>query len=290
MQDADAEWRLKALRGQSPVQRPNETVSGSDIKQRSKERPSKKRRRMAGEDDTDRDIRFAREDNEQAEAQRKALKVEHSQKNIPLTDARGHVNLFPVEQYRKVASKNQEAEKEEKGRKKGYEDQCTMRFSNAAGYDQSVQAQPWYSSRAPDAPSQDIHQRASKDFWGNEDPGRSQREKMRLSANDPLMMMQQGVKELRKSERDRQKWNDERMKELNDLKVIARQERKERKRYKGQGHVSHLSLSRSEAGDRQPRRDRHHHHHRRHQRHRSLSRDSGIAPAKRSPHHISHSN
>lgn len=83
MQDADAEWRLRALRGQSPIQRPNETVSGSGIKQRSKERPSKKRRRVAGEDDTDRDIRFAREDNEQAEAQRKALKVDHSQRIFP---------------------------------------------------------------------------------------------------------------------------------------------------------------------------------------------------------------
>ena len=284
MQEVDAEQRLRALRGQSPIPQPNENVPDAGTQPRRNEGSSRKRRRITGEDDTDRDIRFARENNEQVEARRKALKIGHSQKDIPLIDARGHVNLFPVEQPRKTASKNQEAEKEENAKKKSFEDQYTMRFSNAAGFHQSADAKPWYSSKAPEAPSQSSILATSNDVWGNKDLGHSQREKLRLSANDPLAMMQQGVTELRKSERDRQRWNDERTRELNDLKAIARKERKERRRHKRTDHPSHISLSGSESGHKQSKHDRRCHRHR-HERQRSASRDAEDHPSRRRSSH-----
>lgn len=281
MQDVDAESRLRLLRGQSPVSHPPEIVSDARGSHSSHERKPRKRRRIAGEDDTDRDIRFAREDYEQAEAQKILLKDGHGPKDMPLLDAKGHVSLFPIEQSQKQTAENPEVKREEDARTKSYEDQYTMRFSNAAGFRQSPSATPWYSSRIPGGDPHGPDRASGKDAWGNESLGRSQREKTRLSANDPLAMMQQGVAELRKSERDRRKWIDERKQELNELEDLDPHERKERKRRRGQGHVSHLSLSGGEAADDQSKQDRHHHHHHhRHRRHRSIPKNAGKASSR----------
>lgn len=93
-------------------------------------------------------------------------------------DTRGHINLFPVNTQSK--EKNAEAEAERLKEKRDHEDRYTLRFSNAAGFKQDLNA-PWYSTA-----SNDDAEVVGKDVWGNDDRGRREREKVRAHANDPL--------------------------------------------------------------------------------------------------------
>ncbi|PIG89227.1 hypothetical protein AARAC_008657, partial [Aspergillus arachidicola] len=176
----------------------------------------RKRRRLAGENDTDRDIRFAREDAQIALAKREELASTRSS-DAPLYDSAGHIDLFPSQPSQKHTEKNPEAEKESAERQKAYEDQYTMRFSNAAGFRQSVGQKPWYSASGTEAMAPDSI--SGKDVWGNEDPMRREREKARIDANDPLAAMKKGVRQLKSVEQERRKWDEERRRELEAFKV-----------------------------------------------------------------------
>ncbi|KAL4931195.1 uncharacterized protein BDV17DRAFT_257355 [Aspergillus undulatus] len=189
----------------------------------------RKRRRLAGEDDTDRDIRHAREDAELALAKREELiHARKTKDDAPLYGRDGHINLFPEEKSGKWIETNPEAEKEAADKQRSYEDQNTMRFSNAAGFRQSVGKDPWYSSShgagiAPEALT-------SKDVWGNEDPMRREREKARMDLNDPLAAMKRGVRQLKSVEEERRKWNQERRRELDALKSAEKSQSCHRRR------------------------------------------------------------
>ncbi|KAL2854929.1 hypothetical protein BJY01DRAFT_18336 [Aspergillus pseudoustus] len=224
MQEVDTKRRIEILRGErSSAAPPPPSSDASSIRVERNAHPgpkraSRKRRRLAGENDTDRDIRFAQEDAEFARAKREELVVAHKNKSdAPLHDRTGHINLFPEEEGRKRAEKNPEAEKEAVDKQRSYEDQYTMRFSNAAGFRQNVGQNPWYSSsQSNDVPHEAI---ASKDVWGNEDPMRREREKARIDSNDPLLAMKKGVRELKSVEAERKKWNEERSREIDALKI-----------------------------------------------------------------------
>ena len=77
MQELDAERRAAILRGQTPPPLPEEK-SKDDVKDRRRDRDQdgkrdghdRKRRRLAGEDDTDRDIRIAKKATEPGEDER----------------------------------------------------------------------------------------------------------------------------------------------------------------------------------------------------------------------------
>ncbi|KAI9043709.1 uncharacterized protein KD926_003059 [Aspergillus affinis] len=189
MQEEDAERRIQVLRGEKPSTPPppprlpsptsrSERKSHTDHIGR-----SRKRRRLAGENDTDRDIRFAREDAQFTLAKREELASSRTS-DAPLEDSAGHINLFPSNESKRPVEKNAEAEKESANKQRSYEDQYTMRFSNAAGFRQSVGQKPWYSSSGTDAMAPESV--SGKDVWGNEDPMRKEREKSRMDANDPL--------------------------------------------------------------------------------------------------------
>ncbi|KAL4935423.1 hypothetical protein BDV06DRAFT_207070 [Aspergillus oleicola] len=220
MQEADAERRIQLLRGERPPTPPPAQPSTSQSERRSDHHYTgghRKRRRLAGENDTDRDIRYAREDAELALAKRDELVV-HARKDkndAPLYDRDGHINLFPEDRSRKRVEKNPEAEKEAADKQRSHEDQYTMRFSNAAGFRQDIGKDPWYSSsRGDNIVPESL---PSKDFWGNEDPLRKEREKARMDANDPLAAMKKGVRQLKSVEEGRKKWNQERRRELDAL-------------------------------------------------------------------------
>ena len=162
---------------------------------------------------------------------RELLLVSHHRRdggdNVPLVDTGGHINLFPSESLKnggKRVEKNADAEADAEKKRRQYEDQYTMRFSNAAGFKQSVGKSPWYSSSsahrvlAPDAMPE-------KDVWGNEDPRRREREAVRLDANDPLAAMKKGVRQLKDVERQRKNWREEKCREIEALKVEERQRR-----------------------------------------------------------------
>lgn len=154
---------------------------------------------------------------------------------MPLVDGKGHINLFPIETPSvQKSAKNAEAEAEAAKKKREYEDQYTMRFSNAAGFKQDVGQQPWYSSMDASAPDGDDGATATlaKDVWGNEDPRRKERYTSRLTANDPLSAMKRGVEELREVEKERNRWKEERDRDIQELIDSERPSRSNRKKRK----------------------------------------------------------
>ena len=277
MQEVDAERRIQVLRGLRPDDAPpsSSTVNERETHGHDAPRRDRKRRRIAGEDDTARDIRYAQEASAampaKSDLQLKAPKTS----DAPLTDSKGHINLFPVEgTSRHNAPKNAEAEAESAKRKKEFEDQYTMRFSNAAGFKQAVGQKPWYHSMGTE-----IEEALSKDVWGNEDPRRKEREKMRITADDPLAIIQKGVKELREVERERNKWKGEKAREIKELVELERQRNRKMGRHEDQA-LEDFSLDASP-------KDKHYRHRRDGSKERHLRRrhrDRSRSPA-RSKHH-----
>lgn len=228
MQEVDAERRIQLLRGERlPTPPPARAVSDAPGEARDTGRTDeggrfKKRRRIAGENDTDRDIRFAQEDAAYALAKREEKEEASRTNDAPLLDQTGHVNLFPAEaEKQKPVKKNAEAEAE----KRKAEDQYGMRFSNAAGYKQSASQRPWYAARDVGVGDE----MSGKDVWGNEDPMRRERDMARMDANDPLAVMKRGVRQLKSVENGRKKWNEERGRELADLEAADKRQPRRRR-------------------------------------------------------------
>ncbi|KAL9129346.1 MAG: hypothetical protein Q9217_002184 [Psora testacea] len=274
MQEADAERRLQILRGKH-VEPPS---AASDNVDESRERPSRHdeiqrekkrrrgRRRIAGEDDTESDIR----ENGAAGSARKAevRLLTKKGREAPLMDQAGHINLFPAEGSKDRADKNAEVEAEKERKRREYEDQYTMRFSNAAGFKQRVEEKPWYHNLGAKNSGELM---VGKDVWGNEDPRRREREKMRVVQDDPLAMIKKGVAGVKEVEREKKKWKEEKASELRALeKEDRRRERRRRKRRKEVEELEEFSLDADAAAEghkgheRRRRRDRwsrssHHH-------------------------------
>ena len=259
-QIVDSERRLQLLRGQPADDLSANDESPSTVSQKNYHVHDRKRRRLQGEDDTDRDMRLARED---AARQPNALRTLR-RTDEPLMDTSGHINLFPAKPQGK--EKNMEAEIELAKKKREYENQYTMRFSNAAGFKQGLNA-PWYSAISKD----NAEEVPGKDVWGNEDISRRGREKIRADANDPLAAMKRGVKKLREVERSRQDWKAERDKELQELKALEKSrqsERRDRKRRREKSDSDGLEGFSLDSSTRYHERDQWHHTPRSHRRHR----------------------
>ncbi|KAI9777203.1 MAG: hypothetical protein M1835_005304, partial [Candelina submexicana] len=288
MQEVDSERRIQLLRGLAvePAPAPASAIDGT-VGQRASGR-ERKRRRIAGEDDTDRDIRFAKENsaitpiNGEAPA---ARSIKRPTSNAPLTDRNGHINLFPTEGSRHHVQKNPEAEAEAAKKKREHEDQYTMRFSNAAGFKQNL-ANPWYSSSTKLEHGGDKEE-VGKDVWGNEDKGRKERERLRLDSSDPLASMKKGVMELREVERERRLWKEARDREMGALIEEHRSQRRNGRTDEGESRLEGFSLD-GPAPTAKPRDEDRRHRHRSKRRHRSPE-DSLHRPRKhernRSPDH-----
>ncbi|KAL9122613.1 MAG: hypothetical protein Q9187_000827 [Circinaria calcarea] len=232
MQEVDAERRIRTLRG-LPYESasPAEADSIGNISRNENGNGfgrERKRRRIEGEDDTNRDMRLANHNQQGSLKGSDGQLIWKATSDVPLTDRAGHINLFPVEGSRHRAPKNAEAEAEAAKTKKEYEDQYTMRFSNAAGFKQAVGRKPWYHDPATAEEQQEGA--ISNDVWGNEDPRRKEREHMRIVADDPLVMMQRGVQGLRQVEKERKRWREERAREMKDLAEAKRRRHRRKKR------------------------------------------------------------
>lgn len=250
MQEVDSERRLQILQGLQPDSQ-SHVIAISEVKTahsrlKDQEGHSRKRRRMAGENDTDREIRYAKEDAEDKSALTRGRRSDGI--SAPIVDSAGHINLIP-EDRREVGEKNAKAEAEKARKARHFEDQYTMRFSNAAGHRQSLDG-PWYSTK--DAQSPDL---LNKDVWGNEDPRRRDREKARINSSDPLMAMKKGVKQLKDVEEQRRQWNEERQKELDEINKEESRRKRRHHRYSGDGDLEDFSLD-----DRSTKHRRRHHH------------------------------
>ncbi|EFQ31163.1 blastn match against entry EMBL [Colletotrichum graminicola] len=146
MQEIDAERRLAILRGEEPPSLPPTETLEDETRPRDRDavpigRERKKRKRV-GEDDTDFELRVAKE--RAATVQTATQTLRKSTSSAPIVDNAGHIDLFGEERKQGRHLKNEEAEKEAAKKKKELEDQYTMRFSNAAGRDGLVG--PWYAT------------------------------------------------------------------------------------------------------------------------------------------------
>jgi len=278
MQEEDAARRVALLRDELP---PNGESYSATAKQadvgadeRGRRSPGadgipreRKRRRLNNEDDTDRDIRYAREDAEAGGKVRQAL-LKKGEEDAPLLDHAGHLQLIPAPDEKAIrkAQKNDEVEAEKAKKRKREEDQYTMRFSNAAGFKNDM-GKPWYASnKLPSSGERKssavvLADAQQKDVWGNEDPRRKERESNRISSNDPFAAMQQAQRQLKQSEREKGKWQNERLVELEELKrdkERRRRRQKHRRRDEDEDGLEGFSLNApTESGRERSDHDRH---------------------------------
>ncbi|KAK3371832.1 hypothetical protein B0T24DRAFT_630536 [Lasiosphaeria ovina] len=267
MQAADAERRLAILRGEVPLPLEGGGEDQDERKRRlhgtSAETPAaasrdgdsrradRKKRKRAGEDDTDFEMRVAREQAEAGDRVARELLVGPSAKPFsssssaaaPLVDSRGHISLFgevdemgqqrflpPGGRGNSSSEKNEEAEREAAQTKRQFQDQYQMRLVNAAGKDGLglTDGGPWYA--APDGDSSSAAPVPSKNVFGRDDPGRKAREAARLDASDPLAMMKRGAAKVREVDKERRREAEERQRELESLRKEERRSKKHRRR------------------------------------------------------------
>ncbi|KAL8674461.1 MAG: hypothetical protein Q9168_001126 [Polycauliona sp. 1 TL-2023] len=273
MQEVDAERRIQILRGVQQDQAAEEPPAIEQVPHHetiSHKRESK-RRKLAGEDDTDRDLRFAKEDRAAAMPKKDLQLISKKSSDAPLTDRQGHIDLFPMDGSRHHTPKNAEAEAEKAKKKREYEDQYTMRFSNAAGFKQTIGDKPWYQSSGGVA--EDPNEATSKDVWGNEDPRRKERAKMRVAADDPMASIQKGVSQLRQVEQERKRWLQEKQRETEELIELQRRGNRRSKRKQEDDEIENFNLDAPADAHRHDNdheaRQRHRHRHR----HRSRSKE-----------------
>ena len=119
MQAVDAARRAAILRGQTPPPLPEDNKTTKDRSGRADKRDGhdRKRRRLAGEDDTDRDIRLATSTTApkgDIGPDARLLKLRKPTSDAPLTDHAGNINLFPVDL--KEAMKREKNERQLGGR------------------------------------------------------------------------------------------------------------------------------------------------------------------------------
>ena len=276
MQEVDAQRRLAILRGEIPPPLPEKEEEDESNEKKERDRDERSRasgstrrmRKRPGEDDTDFELRLANERNEANAHALVPTKKETS--SAPIVDHTGHIDLFGDTKLRAHAEKNEEAEKDAQKKKREYEDQYTMRFSNAAGRD-GLKGKPWYSQSEEqvDAPLQDV--------WGNEDPRRREREAQRTFASDPLAMMKRGAKKVREIKAERRKEKGEQDEAINQL--IREERRREWRSRDDDGRERRRREERDASRGRERRRDRRDEHDSKRRHH--MGRDGGGRSSRR---------
>ncbi|KAK4224989.1 homocitrate synthase [Podospora fimiseda] len=252
MQEQDAARRLAILRGEvPPTLEPSAAATEDHLPSPHSSSGGVRKRKRAGEDDTDFEMRLAKERAEVGSRATKELRAPPS-----LIDSKGHITLFSEAD---IPQKNEEAERENERKKREYTDQYQMRMVNAAGKDGQglTKERPWYASADGNA----LTTVPSKNVFGKDDPGRKVREATRLDSSDPLAMMKRGAAKVRELDKERKRENEERERELEALKREERREskrRREERSYRREDgpRSKERHRSRSRGGGRYERRDR----------------------------------
>lgn len=299
MQDVDAARRLAILRGETPPPLPEaDDDDRTDNKlqhKRGRDGSSggfaPRKRKRAGEDDTDFEMRVARE---QAEVGARVAgelgsgtaggvsKRQKQKDDVNIVDNRGHIDLVGPPPDTVGGGKNAEYEREAAQKKREAEFPITMRFADAAGRDGLASGQPWYIDGQPRqatgaAATQIVTKEDQgehigtdppmKNVWGKDDPKRRGRDNSRMTANDPMAAMRAGAKKVRDIEKERRRDAEERKRELKQLYGEEHRER-EKRRTREKTHIyeddherEDRSLSRphrSERSERSHNRDKRH--------------------------------
>ena len=223
IQEEDASRRLSILRGEEPPpsSRPADSPDACVPHTRTRVDRGKRLRKMHGEDDTDFELRLAR----RRMAEANALSTTNEEGS--LADSRGPISLFPLSTEGSVPSKD--AEPENKQMMADHHNPG-LRFSHAAGKDNSLVSKetPWYQNAAASADA--IHSITAIDAFGNPDAGRKARDAARLSLSDPLALMRQGAKKVREINKERRLEQEESQRKIRQLEREERHERKQRRR------------------------------------------------------------
>jgi hypothetical protein len=275
MQEADAARRLAILRGEEPPLLPLEDertvdpAAGALVKGNGRERftGEKRKRKRVGEDDTDFEMRVARE--------RAAVVAEPKRVSGAPLELAGL--LDPAEHREMIKPPGRDEMAAEKQR-------AAQRLANPVLKDSlGIKEDPWFVK--PLKPGE-VSEEPGRDAWGNEDPGRKARDMVRLDKNDPLAMMKRGAAKVREVTQERKREMEERERELRNLR---REERRREKRRKKEGKVRDevddlegFSLDAPEKRDDLSRSEA-----RRGSRHRHIEgpRDEGRRPSEEDRHH-----
>lgn len=170
------------------------------------------KRKLPGEDDTDRDIRLAVEAKAAASECSERPHKSKENKDVPLVDGKGHFSLVQAP-----------SEPPPQKRPRVEEDPYTVYLSHATGRDRGKEGEsPWYTTSSDQA-------------WGDTTPRQKQRETARLAANDPLAAMKRGVRALRENEKQKKDWMDQREKDLREVEDLARESQRRRRNDRREG-------------------------------------------------------
>lgn len=242
-EEHEAAKRLALLRGVTPPRSPSPIAPadsgkrkrGDDYVEEPWKREKRRRKRLNGEDDTDRDMRLAREDEEERQGAKVQNDATRKRTNLPITDRGGHIQLFAPEKG-KPAKQNKEAEVEKIAKEREFEDQYTMRFSNAAGIKKSVKDAPWYLGGAKGkeglrhSGTEVVTDEVAQEIIDKKYEGRQKRDMARMSAADPMAAMKSAQVKLKQVEKDREQVKRERER---DLQGLRREQEALDKRYDG---------------------------------------------------------
>jgi hypothetical protein len=255
MQDADAARRLAILRGESPpppLPEVEQPADPSDKKWTRRERDgAARKRKRAGEDDTDFEMRVARERAQEGNKVRGELGVaagrEGQGPDVDIVDSRGHIDLIGG-----VPPRDDDAG-EHDGKKR--EPAMASRHDTFGSLKDELAGQSWYTdtkrrrittttalipagvaaTTTEDREAERGMEAPTKNVWGRDDPKRRGRETARLDANDPLAMMKSGAKKVREVAKERRRDAEERERELQQLRKEERRRDKEERRRRREG-------------------------------------------------------
>ena len=217
------------------------------------------KRKLPGEDDTDRDIRLALKS-----ASSPTRRKEQDTRSV--VDPDGHVSLITSPQKRPRVEKEPE------------KDPYTVYLTDATGERGQQSKDTWYTSIRPE-----------REKYGDDNPRKQARELARMNSNDPLAAMKKGVRVLKDNERARKEWMAQRERDLEEIEQLAKKKRPRRKRSRGDGELESLegfnldddeyseeasSKRHHDADSSRETRHRHRHHHHQHRnRHERRSRN-----------------
>ncbi|KAB5582425.1 hypothetical protein GE09DRAFT_1074864 [Coniochaeta sp. 2T2.1] len=244
MQEADAARRLAILRGEEPPPLPEEDDAPLDpgagpLVKRDRDRipGEKKKRKRTGEDDTDFEMRVARERAAEAVAGAGRRRSE-----VPLELAG---LLAPEEERALVKPPGREEEAAAKAR-------AAERLANPVLKDAlGIQEDPWFLRGV-------VAELPGRDAWGKEDPGRKARDAVRIDKNDPLAMMKLGARKVREVTKERKREEEERERELKALRKEGRRDKRRKREGRGRNEDDELegfSLDATVKGDESDRRE-----------------------------------
>ena len=266
LQDAyEGDARLAQLRGEPPPSLPPRIAELKQLQEdaingrlKSSSGPDdrhddrRKRRKLQGEDDTDRDIRVARQASQHDSIPRPTKNAKTL--DMPIVDNDGHIQLFAGNEDKQCGAvrkhRNEDVKQQEVARSRGNESE--FRFGDRPGYQQKTADGPWYAGGRHDNDGD----KAYVNVFGKEDSGREKRAEARTLAIDPMSVMKAAQAKFNDTSRsgpDRYKTT-----VLNTVDLVER------------------------LYERKPRRQHSSHHHRHEQRDQSGTRGSNLKPDERS--------